>query len=143
MSPSRLIAALALSASMLTLTACGTDNPAAPRVVDTPPASAPVVGDSAPCAGARADRKHAYFGDLHTHTAYSLDAYIGGARLMPSDAYRFAKGEEVEVSGIRKPAPKVIRVSISEANSLPAGKGAASAKSKASLISASIAVSIS
>ena len=45
--------------------------------------------------------KEAYFGEQHLHTAYSLDAYIGGARLMPSDAYRFAKGEEVEVGGVK------------------------------------------
>ena len=45
--------------------------------------------------------KEAYFGEQHLHTAYSLDAYIGGARLTPSDAYRFAKGEEVEVSGTK------------------------------------------
>lgn len=43
--------------------------------------------------------KEAYFGEQHLHTAYSLDAYIGGARLTPSDAYRFAKGQEVEVNG--------------------------------------------
>ncbi len=43
--------------------------------------------------------KDAFFGEQHLHTAYSLDAYIGGARLTPSDAYRFAKGEEVEVNG--------------------------------------------
>jgi hypothetical protein len=51
--------------------------------------------------------KEAYFGEQHLHTAYSLDAYIGGARLTPSDAYRFAKGEEVEVSGqkVRLRAP--------------------------------------
>ena len=45
--------------------------------------------------------KEAYFGEQHLHTAYSLDAYIGGARLMPSDSYRFAKGEEVEVGGVK------------------------------------------
>ena len=45
--------------------------------------------------------KDAYFGEQHLHTAYSLDAYIGGARLTPSDAYRFAKGEEVDVGGIK------------------------------------------
>ena len=45
--------------------------------------------------------KEAYFGEQHLHTAYSLDAFIGGARLTPSDAYRFAKGEEVEVSGVK------------------------------------------
>jgi hypothetical protein len=51
--------------------------------------------------------KEAYFGEQHLHTAYSLDAYIGGARLTPSDAYRFAKGEEVEVGGqkVRLRAP--------------------------------------
>jgi len=43
--------------------------------------------------------KNAYFGEQHVHTAYSLDAYIGGTRLTPDGAYRFAKGEEVEVSG--------------------------------------------
>jgi hypothetical protein len=51
--------------------------------------------------------KEAFFGEQHLHTAYSLDAYIGGARLTPSDAYRFAKGEEVEVGGqkVRLRAP--------------------------------------
>jgi len=38
---------------------------------------------------------HVYFGDTHLHTALSLDAGVAGARLMPADAYRFAKGEEV------------------------------------------------
>ena len=36
-----------------------------------------------------------YFGDTHLHTALSLDAGAAGARLLPPDAYRFAKGEEV------------------------------------------------
>jgi len=39
-----------------------------------------------------------YFGDTHTHTAYSMDAGAFGARLGPKDAYRFAKGEEVIAS---------------------------------------------
>ena len=38
---------------------------------------------------------HVYFGDTHLHTALSLDAGVAGARLMPADAYRFAKGQEV------------------------------------------------
>jgi hypothetical protein len=45
--------------------------------------------------------KEAWFGEQHLHTAYSLDAYIGGARLTPSDSYRFARGEEVEVDGVK------------------------------------------
>ena len=46
--------------------------------------------------------RNAYFGETHVHTALSLDAYIGGARLMPSDSLRFAKGEPVVVNGIHK-----------------------------------------
>jgi Protein of unknown function (DUF3604) len=43
--------------------------------------------------------KDAYFGETHVHTSFSLDAYIGGARITPDDAYRFAKGQEVTVNG--------------------------------------------
>ena len=38
------------------------------------------------------------FGDTHLHTAFSFDAGAFGARLTPSDAYRFAKGQEVTAS---------------------------------------------
>ena len=43
--------------------------------------------------------RNVYFGETHVHTTYSLDAYLGGNRLMPSDAYRFAKGMPVTVNG--------------------------------------------
>jgi len=36
-----------------------------------------------------------YFGDTHNHTANSGDAFMGGDRLSPEQAYRFARGEEV------------------------------------------------
>jgi hypothetical protein len=39
-----------------------------------------------------------FFGDTHTHTAYSMDAGAFGARLGPRDAYRLAKGEEIMAS---------------------------------------------
>jgi len=36
-----------------------------------------------------------YFGDTHVHTALSADAGGAGTTLMPRDAYRFARGEQV------------------------------------------------
>ena len=51
--------------------------------------------------------KEAYFGETHVHTSYSLDGYIGGARLTPDDAYKFAQGKDVTIQGqthnIKKP----------------------------------------
>jgi hypothetical protein len=35
------------------------------------------------------------FGDTHLHTGWSFDAGTFGAKLTPSDAYRFARGEEL------------------------------------------------
>ena len=44
--------------------------------------------------------RNAYFGDLHLHTTFSLDAWIFfGTRVTPEDAYRFARGETVQYLG--------------------------------------------
>jgi hypothetical protein len=45
--------------------------------------------------------KEAYFGEQHLHTTYSLDAFLGGEALSPDEAYKFAQGAEVEVSGVK------------------------------------------
>jgi hypothetical protein len=39
--------------------------------------------------------RNAYFGDLHVHTEYSLDAYAYGTTATPADAYRYAQGEAI------------------------------------------------
>ena len=39
-----------------------------------------------------------YWGDTHVHSSYSLDANMfGNTKLTPEHAYRFAKGETVDV----------------------------------------------
>jgi hypothetical protein len=44
--------------------------------------------------------REAYYGDLHLHTSYSLDAYLGVAlRVDPDTAYRFARGDVVDYLG--------------------------------------------
>jgi hypothetical protein len=50
------------------------------------------------------DQRRVFFGDLHLHTALSIDAWGYGTRLLPSDAYRFGRGETIMV-----PAAQVAR----------------------------------
>ena len=39
-----------------------------------------------------------FWGDTHLHTGMSMDAGAFGARLLPEDAHRFARGEELTSS---------------------------------------------
>lgn len=43
--------------------------------------------------------RNAYFGQLHLHTGMSFDAFLGGTRLYPEDAYRLARGETLQYQG--------------------------------------------
>ncbi len=49
-----------------------------------------------PCAD-RSPERRLYWGDLHVHTRLSFDAYLWSVRGDPSDAYRFARGEELRL----------------------------------------------
>jgi hypothetical protein len=54
-------------------------------------------GDSREPCSDRNPLRNPYFGDLHVHTGFSLDASTQGTRTRPSEAYRFAKGERVGI----------------------------------------------
>jgi len=79
----------------LVLTACNKSEPEAP-------AANTVAADPAQTAAAPAYPERPLFGDTHLHTSYSMDAGAFGARLGPADAYRFAKGHEVNSSSGQK-----------------------------------------
>jgi hypothetical protein len=66
----------------------------------TPPTRAAEAGrriaPREPCALRVAERR-ALFGDLHVHTRASMDANSLGTLATPDDAYRYARGESIEV----------------------------------------------
>jgi Protein of unknown function (DUF3604) len=65
----------------------------APRA-DTLEGAFPAQKSYSPYAG-RNFPTRVFFGDTHLHTGMSMDAGAFGARLLPKDAYQFARGEEV------------------------------------------------
>jgi hypothetical protein len=49
----------------------------------------------AQCPGHIAGSKNLYWGDLHVHTAFSMDAYAFGNRRDPGDAFDYARGQSL------------------------------------------------
>ena len=60
------------------------------------PGGAPAVDARPPCED-RDPLRRPFFGDLHVHTVYSLDASTQQTRTRPAQAYRFARGEPLEI----------------------------------------------
>ena len=87
---------LALTASLFA-TSCRSSEPTAPPSAPT----ARAERERAPCLDRSATR-NAYFGELHVHTARSLDAFTFETAASPEDAYRFAKGEPLVFAGGRE-----------------------------------------
>ncbi len=111
----RYVALLASGAATLSLQACGGGTgpfdleqdggasaiaPTEPRAVGViPPATEKAGGGETTdphCSGYDAN-KNVYWGDLHTHTVLSADAYGLGTRNFPHDAYRFASDSKAKL----------------------------------------------
>ena len=89
-----------LAVSMLFSTAAvaaAQDSPGLPAPGEDVESAFPEVDHFSPYA-ARNFPTNVYWGDTHLHTGMSMDAGAFGARLMPEDAYRFARGEELTSS---------------------------------------------
>jgi len=55
----------------------------------------------AAAAAGRPTQTHLYWGDVHLHSNYSLDAYATGNKsVTPDDAYRFARGIPIKAPGV-------------------------------------------
>lgn len=100
LSPTRLAAGLGTLA-VLPLIGASVLGPLARTLALGTPSAIAAPSASASAAAPEFAEKEAFFGETHIHTSYSFDAFLGGAKLDPDGAYRFARGEEVEVSGQR------------------------------------------
>jgi hypothetical protein len=61
----------------------------------------PSLTSAESCVSTNNASKTVYWGDLHVHTQYSLDAYAFGATATPDDAYRYARGEPLTLANGR------------------------------------------
>ncbi|TVZ41878.1 uncharacterized protein DUF3604 [Alteromonadaceae bacterium 2753L.S.0a.02] len=96
--------AVLLLALTLTLSACSPESSKGGSETSNSDMSLDPGADSREADIERNPLRNAYFGELHLHTAYSLDAYIFGNTMNdPFTAYRFAKGEVVSLpTGVKK-----------------------------------------
>jgi hypothetical protein len=93
MTRSRQIAHLPVLAGILLLAGCSGSEPES----GSSTARTPEAGGAAAGQVEHTDvPRNVYWGDTHVHTGWSADAGLDGAVKTPTDAYRLARGEEVE-----------------------------------------------
>ena len=80
----------------LVLAACGFEPSSDPWVPPPAPAPKQELLPRQPC-DVNIPERQALFGDLHIHTAVSMDANSMGTRTTPDDAYRYARGETISI----------------------------------------------
>jgi len=86
--------ALGIAALLGVAVSCSSTPPTPPAQAAKTPAQASGLPPANPL-------KNAYFGELHLHTSYSMDAFVfqNQAENDPRAAYRFAQGEELPMPG--------------------------------------------
>jgi hypothetical protein len=95
-----------LALCLFAICACGGHHGSPPDAPITDAGMQDGAVDAAPCADFNPSH-NLYWGDLHTHTALSADAYEWGNRNLPHDAYRFASDPTAltQLAAAGNPAP--------------------------------------
>ncbi len=93
------------TAVLLVAAACQRKEAPAPAASEASRATTTMAVPAPGAAPAANSLKNAYFGDLHLHTGYSMDAFAMNTRTTPEDSYRYAMGETVEYMG--KPQKRI------------------------------------
>jgi ABC-type Fe3+-hydroxamate transport system substrate-binding protein len=92
----------AATSILLAVAACSKNNSETPAATQSSQAQSTQPTEAKP---PRNPLKNAYFGDLHLHTSYSMDAFAFGTRTTPEDSFKYAMGETVEYMG--KPQKRI------------------------------------
>jgi Protein of unknown function (DUF3604) len=90
--------------ALVVLTACGDSSRIDPSRINPHSPSVPPDAGAVVCENRDALRQP-YFGDLHVHTKYSVDAEIFGTHNGPAEAYAFGRGATLDLGPIDPAQP--------------------------------------